>query len=97
MEIQIFKMSSPYLDGGSIDEIVTNIGIFSLIKKLKNPNNKNGFYEKGSKVDSDIEQLLIKAVNKFLEDKEEQHVIREVENFNNIYRRHGYKAIKIEE
>ena len=29
--------------------------------------------------------------------KESEYVLREVANFNNLYNKHGYKAVKIEE
>lgn len=96
MQIEIFRMSNAYLDGGSRDEITTNRGMFSLIKKLKNPNDRNGFYKNGKKVEENLEKELVKAMDIFLKLKEYEYVLREVANFNNLYNKHGYKAVKIE-
>lgn len=97
MEIEIFRMSPFYRDGGSRDEIITNIGIFKLVKKLRNPNEQNGFYSNEKRVEKETEDLLYKAMKEFLEVKKEKDVVRMVEQFNRFYNKYGYKAIKTEE
>ena len=64
--IIVFKASPQYMDGGSRDEICTNIGIFSLVKKLKNLGNRNGFYIGGLKASEQLSSELEIALNNFL-------------------------------
>lgn len=64
--IVVFKASPQYKDGGSRDEICTNVGIFSLVKKLKNPGNRNGFYIGGLKASEQLNSELEVALNNFL-------------------------------
>lgn len=73
--IVVFKASPPYRDGGSRDEICTNVGIFSLIKKLKNPGNRNGFYIGGLKASEQLSSELEVALNNFLS-KDETYSIK---------------------
>lgn len=94
-KIKILKVSDFYLDGGSRDEIVTNVGIFSLRQKIQNLENKNGFYENGTHVGRDLNEALKKALDKYLENKNNDYVLKQVEYFNKNYEKYGYKLVKI--
>lgn len=67
--IEIFKVSEPYLDGGSRDCIYTNMGIFKLVNKIGNPGKANGFYKDGEAVGSRIQELLQQALVDYSEVK----------------------------
>lgn len=77
-EIEIFIVSDVYLDGGSRDKIVTNVGIFSLRQKLGNIENKNGFYVDGTHVGRELNEALKKALDKYLKNKNNDYVLKQV-------------------
>lgn len=93
-EIKIFKVSDYYLDGGSRDEIITNIGTFKLVKKIGNPNNNNGFYKDCQKVEKEIEGELKNSLEEYLEEIKLKSVEQALNNFNMVYGEYGYKVIK---
>lgn len=78
--IVVFKASPPYRDGGSRDEICTNVGIFSLIKKLKNPGNRNGFYIGGLKASEQLSSELEVALSNFLSKDESYSIDAKVDS-----------------
>lgn len=73
--IKILKISYIHLDGGSIDEIITNIGTFKLINKIGNIDNKNGFYNESGKVSDELQHNLKLALDGFKLGKEIRGII----------------------
>lgn len=73
-EIEIFKIEGLMRDGGSINAIYTNIGIFSRRKKIGNRDNKNGFYDsERNKVDEQLTIQLESALDSFFAEKQEKY------------------------
>ena len=63
--MKILKLDGALLDGGSINEIITDEGIFKLIKKRKGEN--NGFYLGGDKVSEDMTIKIQQALDDYYE------------------------------
>jgi hypothetical protein len=71
-EIEIFKVEGLMRDGGSINAIYTNIGIFKRVNRIHGTN--NGFYNSdGSKVNGQLAVQLESALNSFFAAKQEKH------------------------
>lgn len=92
--IQIFELSGILRDGGSIKKIVTNIGIFSLCKKL---GRTKKYFNNGKAVE---EKELIDLLDKGIEEYQNQKTIRYLNNqvdiLNEYCKKYGYKELKLE-
>ncbi len=77
--MQIFREFNNKLDGGSCD-LITSIGEIHLTKVLRNPNNRNGFYMNGKKVDEELSEKIQKALDDFREVKRKDIKCLQVKN-----------------
>lgn len=70
--MKTIKTSPVLKDGGSIQEIVTDKGTFSLVKKLNGKN--NGYYGAKGKVDDSVAYKLENALSRFFAAKKKDNI-----------------------
>lgn len=69
IDIKVLKLSPIQKNSESRKQVVTNTGIFELVRGFKDPENKNGYYQNGQKIEDWIGCHIDLAIIDFLDDK----------------------------